>query len=546
METLSNNDKEIIADCNELMPNEKEENENNIVLSKNCRTKNSARNIATGLLLRIICLLIPFIIRTIIIKKLGLDYLGLNSLFASILQVLSLSELGFSTSIAFSMYKPIQENNIPLVCALLKFLRKIYLIVGCVILGAGLLLMPFLRYLINGDYPADINLYILYSIYLFNTVISYFLFSHKSVLLAASQRSDIENNITIFSFIGMYILQIIVLLLFANYYIYIIFLPISTLAINIIREIICNKKYPQYKSIGELSKEKKKEINAHVRSFVGHRLSLTIVSSTDSIFISAFLGLSILAIYQNYYFIVSSLIAFISILYTSITASVGNSLVTDTADKNYNDFKKLTFLNVWIVGWMSICFICLAQHFMILWVGEENLLPLLSVVLMLIYFYTWKFKDMLCVYKDAAGLWKIDFWKPYVVSVLNMILDFVLVYYYGVNGALIATIVSVPIVSLPWETNTFFKAYFKRSPLKYYLRLLIYSIAVLCVGILTYFVCYLLPGDGYLWFGLKLVICLGLPNTLFLLMSFWMPEFKWVWHKTLSIFRRKKKNKENI
>ena len=128
------------------------------------RTKNSAKNIISGFIMRIISMLMPFIIRTLIIKKLGVDYLGLNSLFSSILQVLSLSELGFATAVAYSMYKPIAEDNKELICALLNLIKKIYRVVGIIILILGIAVMPFLTYLIEGDYPQDINLYILYSI----------------------------------------------------------------------------------------------------------------------------------------------------------------------------------------------------------------------------------------------------------------------------------------------------------------------------------------------------------------------------------------------
>lgn len=510
---------------------------------ENSRTKNSVRNVATGMIFRIISLLVPFIIRTIIIKKLGLEYLGLNSLFSSVLQVLSLSELGFSTAIAFSMYKPVAEGDKALICGLLKLLRKIYRIIGLVILVLGLALMPALPYLIAGSYPQDINLYVLYLIYLFNTVISYFLFAYKGVLLTAYQRSDIENNISSLVFLGMYAIQIAVLFLFQNYYIYIIFLPISTIIINIVRAIMCKRMYPEYVCEGIVPAEVKKSTYNNIKALIGHRISTVVVTSTDNIFISVFLGLNVLAIYNNYFYIVNALLGVIGIFYASITASIGNSITTESVDKNYNDFNKLTYVNVWLMGWMAICLVCLYQHFMFLWVGEELMLPMLTVMLFVIYFYSWRFKDMLSTYKDAAGMWKIDFWKPYVVSAANLVLDFVFVKYFGVNGVLLATIISVPIISLPWETQAFFKNYFKRSAKKYYLRLLLYTVILCVIGAITYFLCYLLPSIGYGWFILKIVICLFVPNILIVACSFWTSEFKWLKNKVFSLLRRKSETK---
>ena len=173
------------------------------------RTKNSARNIASGLFLKLFVIIMPFIVRTVIIKEIGMEYLGLNSLFTSILQVLSLSELGFSLAISFCLYKPIELKNTPLVCALINYLKRVYYVIGFIILVIGLILLPFLPYLISGDYPSDINIYILYLIFLFNSVISYFLFSYYSVILSASQRNDIENNINLVFSTFMYIMPIV-------------------------------------------------------------------------------------------------------------------------------------------------------------------------------------------------------------------------------------------------------------------------------------------------------------------------------------------------
>lgn len=505
----------------------------------NERTKKSARNAVTGLIFRIVALLAPFIVRTIIIKKLGVDYLGLNSLFSSILQVLSLAELGFSTSIAFSLYKPIEENDVNKIRALLNILRKIYYVIGGGILVIGLAIIPALPYLISGTYPSDINIYIIYLVYLFNTFISYFMWSYKSVLFVAAQRSDRENVIQTIGFVFMYAVQTAVLLIFPNYYVYIAVMPVSTLLINVIRAVYAKKAYPDYFAVGTLPKEERIGLFKNIGALFGHRLSYTVVSSTDSIFISAFLGLISLALYQNYFFIISALIAVISVFYSAITASVGNSLIYESIDKNYSDFKKITFLNVWIVGWMSICYIVLAQPFMNIWVGEENMLPFYIPLSLGLYFYLWKFKDILCVYKDAAGMWKQDIVKPYVVAGVNVLLDLLLVYFWGMIGVIIATIVSVFVISFPWETQVFFRNYFKKSPMEYYFRLIVYTLVVALAGAVTWFSCYYLPETGIGWFILKMVICTFVPNIVILLFSFKTSEFKWCLEKGLSIIHRK-------
>lgn len=503
------------------------------------RTKNIARSTASGLIFRVVSMLLPFLLRTIIIQKLGNEYLGLSSLFTSILQVLSLSELGFSTAISYSMYKPIAENDKPKVCALLSLIRKVYRIIGLVILVVGLGLMPFLPNLISGDYPADINLYILYLIYLFNTVVSYFMFSYTSSLLSAHQRNDVENIISLVSNIFMYVSQIIVLFVFKNYYIYIIFLPISTLLINLFRYFRVKKLFPDYVCEGKVDKEEAKVIYKNIGALAGHKLSGVIISSVCNIIISAYLGLELLGIYSNYYYILTALMQIILIVYVALTPSIGNCIVVDSVEKNYRDFKTLTFCNVWMMGWMSISLLCLYQPFIELWLGSEFLLPNSTMVLFVLYFYLWRFKDILSTYKDSAGMWKDDFWKPYVVTVVSLILNLVLVKFIGINGSLIAGIAGFFVVSMPWETHVFFKKYFKMKEGPYYLRMLIYTLVISVLAVGTYYICSLITLTGILGLLIKGMICAVVPNIFIILLSFKTPEFKRLWGKVMSILKRK-------
>ncbi len=509
------------------------------------RTKNSVNNFITGFIFKIIYMLMPFVIRTIIIYKLGMDYAGLSSLFTSILQVLSLSELGFSVAIAFAMYKPIVDDDKETICALLNFIRKIYYIIGVVLLVVGLLLMFFLPYLINGEYPADINIYVLYGIYLLNSVISYFFFAYKGVLFSAHQRNDIDNIIMTVCDMIMYILQIAVLLVFANYYLYIIFLPVSTLMINLTRGVISKKKYPQYNCRGSLAKHQKSAIYKNIGALAGHKLSGVVTGAITSIVVSAFLGLTQVAIYNNYYYLVNAGSAIISILYASITAGVGNSVVTESVEKNRRDFNALTFLNVWIVGFMAIALACLYQPFMVMWVGEEYLLPDYVMIMFALLFYFWKFKDINTCFKDACGMWRQDFWKPYIVILTNLAVNIALINVIGIAGTVIAIFVGAFLISFPWETRVIFREYFKTGKKQYYLRMLVYTVIVLPVGVLTYYVCSLLPTGGILWFLVRFAICCVLPNSLFLLFSFRTQEFGLVWSKVKALFARKRKSKEN-
>ena len=160
------------------------------------RTRNVSRNMIFGLLNRCVSLLLPFIVRTVLIYRFGALYLGMNSLLASIFQVLNLAELGFGTAVVYSLYKPVAEGDTDSVCAYLGTYRKIYRIIGLVILATGLALMPFFPQLVKGNpVPEEMNLYIWYGIFLANAVVSYLLYGYKTAIPSALQREDLLSKI---------------------------------------------------------------------------------------------------------------------------------------------------------------------------------------------------------------------------------------------------------------------------------------------------------------------------------------------------------------
>lgn len=488
------------------------------------RTKNTVRNVVFGFGLKVVNIILPFISRTVILYVLGSQYLGLNSLFHSILSFLSLAELGVAAALIYTMYKPIAENDTEMIKALLNLYKKLYRIIGTVILVAGAMLMPFLDSLVHGDVPGDINIYVLYLLYLINTVLSYWLFSYKSAVLYAYQRNDIESKIGFLITPISYIVMLGCLLITKNYYWYIVWQPVFTVLTNIIRLIIVNKHFPDLKPEGEVSKETKKSITKKVVALLGAKLNTVVLNAADNIVMSAFLGLTVIAIYGNYYYIMSSIITFLAIVYSSMTAGLGNSLQTETLEKNYKDFEKFSFMNSWLVGWCTVCLVCLYQPFMRIWVQDEELMFPFYVVLQLgLYFYIYQIRKIPVVYKDAAGIWWEDRFRPYVCMVVNVALNVLLVQLIGVSGIILSTVFSL-FVSIPWENYTIFKYIFNCSSKKYYVKMSVYMLTMAIGGVLTYFICGFM-GEGIVGLIIRLVICVVVPNAVFVLFNFKREEF---------------------
>ena len=181
------------------------------------RTDNALRNSFSGMANKLINILVPFVTRTAIVYALGIEYVGLNSLFASILQVLNLAELGISSAVVYCMYKPMAENDHSTLCALLCYMRRVYYIIGTVVILMGAVLIPFLPNFISGTVPDDLNISVLYLIYLINTGIGYFFFAYKATLLNAGQKVGVISNINSGIILFQGIVQIVVITIFKNY-----------------------------------------------------------------------------------------------------------------------------------------------------------------------------------------------------------------------------------------------------------------------------------------------------------------------------------------
>lgn len=484
------------------------------------RSKNAGRNILFGVLHNLYNIFVPFLLRTLLIKLLGERYLGLNSLFTSILQVLNLAELGVGSAMVYSMYKPIADDDEAAICALMALYRRFYFLIGLFIAAAGLCLTPFLPHLVKMDtVPADVNVYILYLMNLASTVVSYWLYAYKNCLLTAHQRNDVVSKVNMVSSTATYILQLLVLIALRNFYLYTLAAMSVSVLSNLATALIVNRMYPRYHPAGKLPKEITASIGRNIRDLFTSKVGAVIYDSADTIVVSAYLGLTVLAIYQNYYYILTSVAAFLMVVFRSITAGIGNSLTTESREKNYKDFGKLTFIICWISGFCAVCMLCLYQPLMELWMGKRLMFDFEVVVCFCIYFYLRQVNNILTTYKDAAGMWHEDRFRPLVAALSNLALNLMLVRYIGIYGVILSTVLAVVAIGQPWLLHNLFTVLFDRRGLAPYVRKLLgYTVLCAAEGAVCYWVCLLLPTAGLMaTLALRLGVCLVIPNAVHLL-----------------------------
>lgn len=480
-------------------------------------TKNASKTIATGIAARIVIMLLQFIFRTAFIYRLGAEYLGLNSLFGSILNILNLAELGICASIVYCMYKPIAEDNIKEICALMQFFKRCYYVIGAVVLVGGILVMPFLRLLIRSDLPAGVNLYALYLLVLANTVASYYMYSYKICVLNAYQRVDIKNNIAIVLGIIQYTVQIVLIYIIPSYYLYLVTNIIFTLVGNVVTARAVDKQFPYLKAEGNIDCEVRQSIVTKVKGMMVYKISGVLSTSFDSFVISGFLGLTILGKLNNYTFISNSVASILAVFTSSIVAGIGNSLVLKNKEESVKEYLSIAFLYNWLAGWCSICIVCLAQPFITVWAGEDFLLPTGIVVEVAVLFYITQSTSITNVYRDASGIWDEDKLRPIISALSNLICNIILVKNLGVLGVLLSSIVINVIFDYGWSTKILFKTTFQTSSKKYYAQALSFSGLTGIIGFITYVITNLIDINAFLGLIVKGIVCIIVPNIFYLI-----------------------------
>lgn len=486
------------------------------------RRKNIINNAIWGWLRQLTNILLPFISRTVMIYKMGVDYTGVSSLFTSILQVLSLSELGFGSAIVYSMYKPIVDNDKEKICALYNLYKKIYKVVGLVILIIGLCITPFIPNLIEGSYPSDINIEIVYIGFLINTAISYLLFSYTSSIFSAYQHESVNNKISLLTCIFQNTLQIAAIIVFRSYYLYLAILILSTALNSVLSYIVSRKEYPEIVPYGTVDKDTKNEIKSNVLALLCHKVGGTILNSADNIVISAFLGLTMLAEYNNYYYIMNAAYMLINICFNGMTASIGNSILKENKNKNENDFYNVLFVNYFLTGLFSAILVGAYQDFIILWVGVKYLLPNFICILIVEYFFIHSIRKTILTYRDACGMWADNMFQPIVSGILNLIINIVLVQHINLYGVIISTLLCMIFIDIPWESKEFFNKQFNKKPFKYYKRIILYgSITVANIFI-----------DGFMFNYIKLGSIINILVKTLTSVLIYILLFKIVFHNT--------------
>ena len=492
------------------------------------RLSMTVRNAFWSYFSMIASLVIQFVSRTVFIHFLGKDYLGINGLFSSILGVLSFAELGIGTAMNFSLYKPVAEGNTEKIKSYMHCYKWAYRAIACIILVCGLVLVPFLPYLVSD--PGNVgNITLYYLIFLFNTVTSYFV-SYKYSLVNAEQKNYIYTNTNLIISLTTTFVQIISLFLFRNYLVYLLVAAGFGLVQKIFISGYLNSLHPYLKDkdVQPLSREEKKVLVTKVKALVAHKLGDVCVHQTDNIIVSAFLNVGTVGLISNYNLIINTVRSCINILFNSVTGSLGNLVATESKEKQYEIFRVYRFIGFWFFGFTSIALMVLLTPFVTLWIGESMVVSDLVIGLILIDYYMIGHRICLNNFKTVGGIFEQDKYVAIIQAVVNLVASVALVKIIGLPGVYVGTILQGAIASVI-KPVVVYRNLFHVSSKHYFVDSAKYLTAVIA----AFAVCWVLRDIvlteiTILRFALMVLLTAAVPNLVFWAAFHRRTEFRYV------------------
>ncbi len=511
-------------------------------MNERSRTENVVTNIWIGVLFQTISLILGFVSRTIFIKILGSEYLGLNSLFTNILTILSFAELGIGGAIVFSMYKPLANHDIKKLKKIVNFFKKTYFKIGVIILIIGTLIIPLIPLIISDVPNIKESIYLIYFLFLIDTSISYF-FSYKTSLITADQKNYIVITYTYLFKIVQIIVQLLVLQFTKEYILYLVLQIITTFITNIYLSRKAEKMYPFVKELKneELEKKDRDTIYNNVKALFIYKFSSVILNGTDSIIISKMFGIIILGLYSNYYLLLNAVVLIITQILNAFTSSIGNLIAKNEKEKEKIVFNELFYFTVFIYGVVAICLYNLFNNFVNIWLGSDYLLDDIVILALVLHFYINGVQFSTYTYRNTAGLFRKFRYSPIIAVILNIGFSILLGKMMGLAGVFFATSIARILTSGIIDPIIVYKYVLKEKVSKYYLRYILYFIGILITYGVTYYITSFIKTPNLLMFFVKALITLILASGIFIIFTKKTEEFQNVKNSVINFLKKRLK-----
>lgn len=472
------------------------------------RVENSIRNVFAAWGGQVVYAVGTFVVRAVFVSVLAQEYVGLESLFSSLLTILSLADLGVGSAIVFSLYKPLAEHDKELVKSLMRLFKRAYVAIGIAIICIGLILAPNIEIFLGQDPPDIPHLQLYFFCFVLNTGISYF-FSYKGSLIMADQKNYIVYVIQYAFQILMCCAQVAVLLATHNYLLFLFCMICSTLLQNVCIAYKANKMYPylKEKNVKPIDRSVLSQIKKNIIGLMMHKVAGVASTPVSNLVITNFVSLAATSLYGNYLLVINAVTRVLDKVFDSIVASVGNLGVKESQDRQYQVFQTTFFIDAFLYTVMSSGLFCAFNPFIALCFGESWEFPEYIVALIVLLFFVKGMRSAAMAFTNAYGLFWYTRWKAVLEAVFLPLLSLLLVFPFGVAGVLLAGVLSSVMISTPYEGWAVYRHGFRKPLRRYFLKFALYLCLAVAIAGLSFYLCSFIPWVGVV--GLLVKGCVG-------------------------------------
>lgn len=493
------------------------------------RTEKSIRNIIFSVAFQLVTVLSNFAVKTAFIHFLGIQYTGMSALFTDILSVLSMAELGFGAAISYALYAPLHRKDETQIAKLMEFYKKIYRVVAFTVLGAGILCMPFLGYLVNDAPDIKENLTVVFAFFVFQSAVSYLLI-YRATLLEANQQKSIISIIGIISCVVGTLIEVSVIIIFKNYLLYLVISVIVIILKNIAISLVAQKQFPFLKNKCEetLSKDEKKEVTKDIKALAIYKIGNTLQVSASSIVTSILLGTVSVGLLSCYRLITTNVDRIFGQVFEAMKPSVGNLAVSESEEHQHLVFKRICFLAFLCGNFIATTIFLVINPFVEIWIGKEYLLNMNVVFALVADVYILTMARPYEAFRIANRLFLKGKYRPVVMTIINLILSVLLGKIWGIFGVLISTVIARTVTHVWYDPWLIYRNTFKTPFINYLVTKFKYLLTVVFNCAILYFALSFINTDNLIVdFIIKVAIAFTVPSILVFIFYRKNNEMKW-------------------
>lgn len=446
------------------------------------RTKNTLKTVLYGVMLTSIIAVLGLIKTKFLLQYLGQEYLGVYQLFYQLYTYLSIVDGGIGASVAFHLYKPINEKDTEKINSLYVGAKYYFRIIGFIVIILGLILSFGIMFLIKETTLSSWYVRICFILFVISSATSYFTTSH-ALIYEAEQKLYKSSNLNHLLSISESIVCIIVALLGGKLLIILTIFLLLSIIKNIILVYNSKKDHPY------LNKDAKKDLSfrKESNSLIVTKISTLVNENIDIIILSKFVGLSSVVIYTAYNQIMNMIKIMVERLNSALLPSVGNLLVSEK-EKAQKTFIELNSLIFFIGNVLFVPIYYMISPFIKLWYGSEYVVSSITCLFFTVILYINIIKIPLETYIKAAGEFKNVKINSIYQSIVNITVSLLLVRRLEITGVLIGTVLAFVVGTFINYPRIISKRIINDKVINYYKKVIKYLIGLMLNIIICYFI----------------------------------------------------------